>query len=322
MKKTEANLKAVQPMVKVPTAYDATKLEAHRRCPRYYMFRHVLGWVSEEKSPALVFGSSWHRAAESLAQTRGDSQESRFKAAMTEFLREWVESGLDEDAYPPRTIETATNMLHEYVAWLPLFESTIKRSIGVEVPFVIDIGVPGCVYCGRVDEIVQLRDGLYALIEIKTSTLVSDFWAAGFRNSPQIEGYQAAVQTLLADPEKFWGTFVVAAKVKKKAGQDSFRTIPCLRDFFRIDRWLRETSMLIREIEEDTRLLGRQSDGPIPFPRRNGPSCIQWNRPCEYMDFCVAYPEPWRFSGPPAGMKVEFWDPTSHIGIDLRNVKS
>ncbi|MBU2249242.1 MAG: PD-(D/E)XK nuclease family protein, partial [Gammaproteobacteria bacterium] len=45
---------------------DSSKLKDFKRCPRYFFYRHVLGWQSQTPNNHLVFGSAWHEAMEYL----------------------------------------------------------------------------------------------------------------------------------------------------------------------------------------------------------------------------------------------------------------
>lgn len=104
--------------------HDNTQVSDYRRCPRYFYFRHELGWVPDTTKAALAFGGSWHRAMDHVWPNING--EHVVDLAYDAFLLAWIgEYNLPHpDEMGPAEIEqfgmrhpfTAQEMLINYVA--------------------------------------------------------------------------------------------------------------------------------------------------------------------------------------------------------------
>ena len=94
----------------------------------------------------------------------------------------------------------------------------------------------------------------------------------------------------------------------------AFQRTPYIKSNEGMQDWLITINKQFEGIEKETALL-LESDSPskpvMESFTKNPTSCVLYNRPCPYMDFCKAWANPLRFNleKPPTGFKKKYWDP-------------
>lgn len=305
--------------------FDNTMISSYRECPRKFFFRHNNFWTPDG-GPAieLAFGLAWHEAM-NVIWGGGD-----VNSAAKRFIEIWEENGLPRpttDNYQiisqideRRTPWVAMEMLENYAKQRATFMRDCS-SIEMERPFAIPLGLEWrgrkVFYIGRLDKIVSHRTQGRLVIEHKTTA-----WYAkegGFRSdyidswSPnsQIDGYIFAGNSLYKDGVK--GVWVDAALAHKTV-HDKFKFIPCDRQFAMMDDWLNDTQMWVSRILADT---DKHNEQLRSFPK-NTSNCYMYMRPCSFKPVCkyVANPQTISYETPPAGYKIEKWEPFALLGVD------
>ncbi len=315
--------------------YDNTRISDARRCLRFFFFRHVMHWkVAGSLETALAFGGGWHAAMDVLWRGVADGLSRRevLDRAYEAFVAYWVEANMphpDEidmelaKRLSPRTPLIARERLDAY---MEKRGRTIREVeiLEIERPFAVplDPNDDRLFYVGRIDKIIKPKSTRVRGIEHKTTTSmrlsgsdqkISGDYLNSYSPNSQVDGYAYAMHLMF--PEYRVDVWVDAALVHK-VGED-FQFIPVERQMDQLDSWLSDTRWWIDLIEREKNRLA-QMDGPeekhmVSFPK-NTNSCFDFNRPCPYLDLCKARANPLTYPNPPAGYKIEKWDPLEHLG--------
>lgn len=316
--------------------FDNTRISAYRKCPRMFYFRHVRDWRLKGTAAPLVFGSSWHSAMDVVWRLAKEpmSDMELARSAHDAFMAKWVEEGFPsmrewdlakEELFAPRTPGIAMDMLMAYIA---LRRQQIQRLtvLAIERPFAVplDASNANIMLVGRRDKDVQTEDGHIGSYEHKTTTEYKkdgpfkSNYIESFSPNSQVDGYTHALHMDYGDAVR--GVWVDAALVHKK--ERGFKIIPVMRHLNMLDAWLFETTNWINKILEDTdSYFSKKSESGwmgekfmAAFPK-NTDSCIQFNRPCPYIDLCKAYANPEQVEEPPEGYIVEKWEPFKELDL-------
>jgi len=315
--------------------YDNTRISDFRTCPRKYYFRHALDWTYAGWTAALVFGSSWHEAMDTLwARLNSDNAqdlgtEDVVREAYDAFLTCWMEnngpdpSDMDPDQIKqlePRTPMIALEMLYEYVLERREFIEKCEL-IAIEQPFAVPLDPTDdtLFYVGRLDKVVEYR-GEVLVIEHKTTSLYRkdgpfrSTFVDSFSPNSQIDGYLHAIHSLYGKEAK--AVWVDAALVHKKV-HDGFKFIPIERQIGQLESWLWSTRYWIDRMEMNWHAHdGMNGSSPyMPAFPQDPARCQDFARNCPYMDLCKAWSNPTDKALPP-GYAEEVWSPFDRLELE------
>lgn len=315
--------------------YDNTRISDFRRCPRFFFFRHVMGWKRKGAfEDALAFGGGWHAAMDVLWRgiADGKSRSEVISEAFVAFCKYWIEAGMPHPdeidmevarQLGARTPMNARDKLEGY--WDSRF-STIRdlEILEIERAFAVplDPNDQTLFYIGRIDKIVKPSKSRIRGIEHKTTTsvrlntakdhVINGNYLESFSPNSQVDGYSYALHLLFPDlRQDVW----VDATLVHKVGED-FQFIPVERQMQQLDAFLFDTHWWTGKIEEEKAALQEVDSGDrimAAFPK-NTSSCFDFNRPCPYIDICKSRANPTSWNETPPGYKEEFWDPLVHLG--------
>ena len=322
---------------------DNARVKDHRTCNRYYYFRHKRHIVPDKKAPPLIFGDCWHTSQDVVWP--GAKVEPRLsddeltELAYQAFLNRWMENGLPHpnqmdddliDTFGTRVPNTAFFMLGNYIEKRRSFIEGLEL-LEVEKPFAVPIypNRPDILYVGRLDKVVRW-EGRVWVIEHKSTAWGSksgfnSVYLDTFSPDSQIDGYMHAVRMLYGKEAK--GILIDCALVHKTY-HEHFTLIPIERSTPNLDAWLWELrhELELMEVNED-RLLNTDIHRADPstfqtaYPK-NTTACIQFMRPCPYLDICKTVSNPALMPDePPKGFKESKWEPfdelkLSEIGVE------
>lgn len=315
--------------------YDNTRLSDHRRCNRYFFWRHRANLVPVGTGLALVFGQCWHLAMERLwpdVNAGLPDKEVLLRAAKA-FIDGWTEHNLPVDPTPeeadnmsPRTVATAVAMLEHYIAQRKAFIKNCKL-ISIERPFAvpIDPNDPTLLYVGRKDKVVCDDRGKILPVEHKTTTAYlkdggfKRSFTDSFSPNSQVDGYIHA-QIMESGPENVRGLYVDAALVHEKV-HDKFMMIPVTRMGEMLDAWLYETHTEISRIEANDLALAevKPSDPYMAAFGKNTSACQDYGG-CAYVNLCKGVTNPAKYLAAdapvPSGYKRSAWEPFSVLKLE------
>lgn len=176
---------------------DNTALDAFMTCPRKYYYGMVLHRRKEgPPSPAIAYGSAWHKALEVHYKTGGD-----YMAVQKAVVMSWEPHERPDDH---RTVERVLSSYQSYMnRWgdhdtdLRIHGKTVGWPDSPLVECSTEISWPGAIhpYAGKIDRIVQIGD-LYYVEDHKTSSRMGEYWAKDWDPSNQMMGYVWMAQKL------------------------------------------------------------------------------------------------------------------------------
>jgi len=293
---------------------DSSKLTDYLRCPRYYFYRHILGWEFEGKNINLIFGESWHRAKEHIL-VHGTEDES-LADAMNKFMayyRQYFTEHTDLGNYP----KNPGNALQALIEYRKQYGSnseykvvTVNGKPATEIYGTVPVSGER-IYHFRIDAIMQnVRNGKYLYDDHKTSGSDRPIYQKTYQLSMQMLAYYHVINCLYP-PEEVEGGMVELTIFRKK-GNLHIR-VPIRKTLAMMDEWLHNVNRFMEDIELDIRML-REVDNPdksmMKSFKKNDQGCCAYNMLCKYFDFCTAWSNPLkRADSPPDGFVVDIWDP-------------
>ena len=316
--------------------YDNTRLEAHRRCPRKYYFRHVRDWNPSSMAYPLGFGLSWHDAMDYVWAQAKELDKTQLLSGVIEVFnyswKKWDMPTSDEVLMSmyPRTPGRAAEMLENYIVkyydWLNRIEV-----LDIESTFIVPIDETNnedIMYMGRLDKVYRdpAVNNKVVISDHKTTSQMAGSWFESFSPNSQVDGYSFAGKMLYGD--EFWGIMIDGAAVMKnhsKYGPSvdrdmpkgiAFPRVPMSRAFDQLSSWHWEAKGTIRAIEDDLNMLslirseGKKEDFLAAFPK-NTTNCFCYGR-CIYADLCKMVANPDTVAEAPDGFVVDKWDPRNH----------
>lgn len=322
--------------------YDNTRLSAFRNCPRAFYWRHIRHLDPTSHKIALIFGSSWHAAMDTiwplLTQKAGQRMTvaDMAEAAFAGFMRKWEaegEPGMDffkglhpksDEAkrYTPRNPMVALEMLYAYADMRQTLAGRMTL-LEVEKPFAVplDPARPNLFYVGRFDKVVEFEGRVYILEHKTTSaygtqTGLRPSYVNSFSPNSQVDGYLFAAHSIYG--KKVKAVWVDAALVHKEV-HDVFKFIPVERQFEHLDAWLWETLYWQRQVEANSQAVPSSGNaGPYmtAFPK-NTQSCFQFGSDCTYIDLCKMIPNPAALAKDwaPEGFNILPWEPFKELEL-------
>ena len=299
--------------------YDSSKLKDYLVCPRYFFFRHILGWqaIAEKTNLHLIFGEAWHRLKECLliGNMSSESVDEGIEA-FKEYYNQFFSEGLaDELNYPKSTggaIEAAVQYVKRYQGSnrfkVKYLDGTPMTEIFGRVPINIEKNRE---VCFRIDAIcTYLPYNQICFIDHKTSSSDRESWKEYWQLSLQMALYTHVLYFLEKDGSKVYGG-IVDGTIFRKKGMEQVRVLikKTVKD---MNIWLWEINNLVDNIELDiSRMLEiKEKDVVMKAFSRNPESCSKYGRMCPYHDLCVSWSNPIQYKeNPPAGFEVDFWNP-------------
>lgn len=291
---------------------DPSKIGDMQRCPRYYFYRHMIGW-EYDKGPNLdlVFGESWHLAKEFIL-VHGLSNDSIAAAisVLTDRYRLSFPIDMDIANYP----KTPGGALESLI----IYQQTYEKNMGfhvIELNGIQATEIYGTVPIAedrrmhfRIDAIGEVENGSIAYMDHKTSGMDSPAYQAQWHLSMQMLCYLHVINCLFEG--RVYGGIVDLSIFRKK--DKMHIRIPIRKTVEAMSEWLYLANYWYDQVEiEIDNLMKCKEDSRVmtSFPR-NEKGCTAYNRRCRYYDFCLAWQNPLsRINTPPDGFVEEHWDP-------------
>ncbi len=298
---------------------DSSKLNAMKRCQRYFFLRYMCGWKrvgGEFADLNLVFGEAWHRAKESILQDKDGQLMYRVGNAMlrfNEYFRQHFEASSDMETYPKNPGNAQEALLTYMKERRNYTVLELNGKPATEVYGTVPIDDTGRRMHFRIDAIIRMPDNSIAYIDHKTTGSEDTKYQKLYAISGQMGTYDHALSCIFGRNEKIFGGMVELTIFRKSSGKgNAHLTIPLRFAVSTKQQWLWNITHWFIEVEKETeRLLKCTEDEPVltAFPQ-NECGCPAYFRMCEYYDICMSIPNPLRCEGPPVGFEIDFWDPS------------
>jgi len=238
--------------------FDYTMMSAFLRCRFYYYFRHIRHLVPKVTSAPLSFGSTWHSATELLTK----------KKSLAEVQKHFTTVYTNETKDQIRTPEKGALMLKVYEE---KYRNAPIKFLYTETPFAIHFP-DNIILCGRMDGIVEWRDGVY-VFERKTTSKLGITFFEKFELNYQIDCYCLGCMELVGACN---GAIVDVARVCKPA--------PNMNDDFVRDVVSRTKDELVLAKKNMIEIVEDMRHGPI---YQNKDACMLYYQKCQYHDLCM-----------------------------------
>ena len=277
---------------KLQLAWDSTSLGALKRCPRYYEYNIIEGYVSRLESIHLRFGTEYNNALATyhIALAQGKTYEDAVlltvRYAMTQTWDETLGRPWTSDL-PMKTRET---LLRSIIWYLDKFEDdpceTVVLATGeaaVELPFRIHLDILSSLteepylLCGYLDSVVKFCGGEWITDKKTTRYALDEKYFAQYTPHNQVSQYSFAGD--IAFHSLIRGVIIDAVQLgvtySRFQRQQISRTKP------QLEEWLSDTVIVIRQNE----VYVNENHWPM-----NDTACDMYGG-CPYRTVCAASPE-------------------------------
>lgn len=256
---------------------DNTAMTAYMTCPRKYdlsmrQHRRKAGTLS----PALAYGSAFHKLLEVHYRTGGDVD-----AAYIALVKGWEEHGKVDDH---RTRDRAWMEYGNYVKHYGAPENEDAKTVGYPDSPLVEISAnvtwDGAVhpYAGKIDRIIELQ-GQYYVEDHKTTSRMGDYYFKQFELSNQMMGYVWIARKLIPSI-KIAGVRINAHCVLKRDSKFARQIISFSDD--RLDEWAENYNIWAKKIQNSYAV----NDFPGNYSACDGKYSM-----CEYAGVCAMPPK-------------------------------
>ena len=277
---------------KLQLAWDSTSLGALKRCPRYYEYNIIEGYVHRSESVHLRFGSEYNNALVTYNKERAkglEHEEALLLAVRYALTHTWDEK-LGRPWVSDEPTKTRETLVRSVIWYLDKFADdpfqTIVFATGeaaVELPFRIDIdeasGLTGESYllCGYLDRFVDFQGDAWITDWKSSKYALDDRYFARYTPDNQVSQYDFAGAIMGPRPIKG----VVIDAVQLGVTFSRFQRAQITRTPAMREEWLRDSLYVIRQNEQYV------ADNYWPM---NDTSCEKYGG-CTYRAICSASPE-------------------------------
>ena len=244
---------------KLQLAWDSTSLGALKRCPRYYQYGIIEGYVSRGESPHLRFGSEYNNALVTFHTLRAEGMD--YENAVIGCVRYLLEHTWDYALGRPWTSDeptkTRATLLRSVIWYLDKFAEdpleTVVHASGkpaLELSFRISLDIESLtgetyMLCGYLDREVNFADSMW-ITDFKTTKSALDLkYFAQYSPNNQVSQY--AFAGAIISPEPISGIIIDAAQVGVTYTRFQRSQIP--RTPPQLEEWHHDALIYIRQNE-------------------------------------------------------------------------
>lgn len=279
-------------MTNLQIAWDSTSLGALKRCPRYYQYNIIEGWVGRAESAHLRFGSELNNGLVTYCKARAKGQD--YEEAVLTAVRYALEHTWDEKLNRPwvsdEPTKTRETLVRSIIWYLDKFKEdsleTLVLATGeaaVELPFRIEIdeysdltGEP-YLLCGYLDRKVAFNDKPWITDWKTTKYGLDEKYFDRYSPDNQVSQYSFAGTIIGAEP--VGGVIIDAMQLGVTFTR--FQRQQISRTSSQLEEWLRDSVHFIHMNETYVK------DNYWP---QNDTSCEKYGG-CPYRKICAASPE-------------------------------
>ena len=266
-------------------------------CPRYYFYRHVLGYRPKEDKSYFLWGTTIHKFYEEAEKklAEGSTVEVAGMLAIQAAMMEWVGKKDPNPEDKKWAFQTRSRMSDVLVAiakeWLKEKAAKTIHVLFSEIPYNLQLD-NGQWICGRIDQGIQVGNRLYVR-DFKTTTKKWQWYRNSLNPADQFVGYTYALSTLSS--RQIDGAYVDVIYTTKDEGPKFYREIIPISPAT-ISRWKQDWEYWAEVME-----LARRTDNYV----QNTRNC----QFCSFIDVCRTNPQSEEFM-----LKSKFvfdpWDPS------------
>lgn len=293
------------------TRLDSSKMADFVRCPRYYFYRHCLGWELDRTNIHLIFGESFHRGKEQLL-IHGLNQKGLDLAdiAFNNYYGQHYTDLQSLDNFPKNpgyAAEAFQTYVEQYKDNLGFEVVSLEGKPATEIYGVVLIA-PDRRWHFRLDVLAKTHNDQFMFVDHKTSGMDSSTFQTAWQLSNQMTGYTHVVFSLYG-PEKTYGGKVDLTILRKT--NILHKRIPIRKSIKSMEEWLWNVNTWYDMILTNVDLICTDDTSkPIRAFPKNDHGCVAFGSLCKYSDLCQCWDNPIQDHDlPPDGFRVEWWDP-------------
>lgn len=249
------------------TSWDSTSLGWYKKCPKYYQYTMLGGWISRSKSIHLIFGGWYASGVERYAHAKA-SGASHHEATVT--MVRWVLENSGIRAVDPNTGEevftpwdSGDSLKNRYtlirsLVWnvedrlgtpfQTLILSNGKPAVELSFSFpLFELDREPIYYSGHMDEVVEFEQRYWVKDDKTTKNALDANYRQQFSPDNQMSGYTVAGKVVLSIPIQ--GVLVRAAQIGVNFNR--FTTFPVPRPQAVLDEWTKDAQIVIARAKED-----------------------------------------------------------------------
>ncbi len=244
--------------------YSYSRLETYENCPLQFKLRYIDRIKSDTESVEAFMGSRVHESLEKLYRDKLMEKTCSLEDLIDFYHSNWdknlhegvivVREGYSLDNYREIGKRCLESYYHRY------FPFDHARTIALEMPIEVPLGVPGIKFVGFIDRLDQREDGTYEIHDYKTSSTLPH--QAKIDQDKQLALYQLGIESLwddVRDVDLVWHYLAFDKELRSKREREKLEMIK------------KEVISIIHEIEATD-----------SFEPRESPLC-GW---CGYQDLC------------------------------------
>jgi len=315
--------------------YSNSKVTSHRKCNRFHYWSYERNLGTTGISPPLIYGECWHVSMDivwrAIKECPDLSNSEICELAHISFKECWSKFDLPSidmmddvmlKKFGARTPDTAFYMLSNYIEKRRSFIESIEL-LNVEQPFAVPLypDNPNIFYVGKRDKDIRWDGRVWAVEHKSTSwgTAKNGFnsiYIETFSPNSQIEGYIHSLNMEYGKEAK--GVLCDLALVTKN-NHEHFMFLPIEKSIANLDAWLWSVRKEIENIEDNRHDLEHMTEGlnfMDTFPM-NDTACIQFMKPCAFIDLCKTIPNPQDMAEKiPLGFVEKEGSPFEHLNLE------
>lgn len=286
--------------------HDPSKIQSYMRCPRGYFMTHILGIQNDNKNIHLEFGSAWHEAMEVFELANSGDAKTTVRA-MKAFAKLYSISP-EDDTNPQKNLSNAMILIEQYGKDNHYALSHEEETLYTEVVFTVPVANDR-ILTGKMDTIKRFKkDNSIRSKEHKTTGRLTHSWADKWQTKFQIHAYAYALKVLFGDDAK--GVVVNGCVTHKNKLNYCTPIIEPTREtylsfLFSINYWLDRLEMDMKYLNK-----AKETDTVLSAFPINGEGCETFG--CNLGGLCYMCSNPLKkgwHKEPPAGYKIEYWNP-------------
>lgn len=291
------------PGTKIQYAWDSTSLGDFKKCPRYYQYIHIDGWLPKEESIHLRFGGEYHQALHDFedAKAKGMKHDDALRHTVRALLLRCADyQDPDPDAKPSIRVKTKLNLLRTVIWYCEEFRTDVAETIiladgtpamEVSFKFELDFGpsypfvhhdAPSVypqpyILCGHLDRLVNFNNDIFVMDRKTATTTLTQHYFNRYEPDNQMTLYTLAGQVVLGTTIK--GVIIDAATVQVQGSW--FQRGLTFRTQGQLNEWLNDLRFLLTQAERYA------TDGYWPM---NDTACDKYGG-CRFRDICSKDPQ-------------------------------
>lgn len=268
---------------------DNTALAMYMTCPRKYLYGMVLNRRNDgAPSPALSYGSAWHKALETSYKAEPMSRDELYDRVELEVAESWQQSTNPDDY---RTFQRCMVEYDKYLNKYGLPWEERERTVGWPdrplVEIAIEAQIPGArhPYVGKIDRVIE-AEGQFIVDDHKTASMFRSDYFRQWELDNQMIGYATIAGIITGLP--IAGVRIDLHVIRKSDSVFERQTIRFSQQ--RLDHWKQNYDYWLERIETEMDKWNDPGKSAWDAFPHNFAACSTKYGMCQYAGVCSMPP--------------------------------